>query len=163
MPALSVVVRDVLYQPFHRVPGVGGFVYAFRVFGIVGRAEHDELALALEAAANVLRNENVVFAAPALARPEALLNRVFGRNSVGRAVDQKGQRTFGIPGREQHGLQTHAIPHGDHDFLIIDEYPGLVALAQQQDRARQSAEQQRPFHAASTRSYTLPPAAIICV
>jgi hypothetical protein len=129
----------------------------------VGRAEHDKLAFALEAAANVLPYGNVVLAAPAQARRKSLLDCVFGGNAVRRAVDEKGQRTPGIPGCEQHGLQTHTIPHRDHDFLIIDEYPGLVALAKQQDRARQSAEQQRPFHEASTRSYTLPPAAIICV
>src|ERR1039458_881999 len=68
-PRPPVVVRHVLHQPFHRVPRVRGLVHALRVLRVVRRPEHDELALALESPADVLRYENVVLAPPSLPPP----------------------------------------------------------------------------------------------
>src|ERR1017187_8470724 len=65
-PGPRVVVRHVLHQPLHRVPGVRGLVHAASILRVVRRPEHDELALAVESAADVLRYENVVLAAPSL-------------------------------------------------------------------------------------------------
>src|ERR1017187_6827737 len=150
-PGPRVVVRHVLHQPLHRVPGVRGLVHAASILRVVRRPEHDELALAVESAADVLRYENVVLAAPSLCLRQTHFRRIFTRYPVRCAVDQKWQGSLGVLRREQHGLEPYAVPHRDHDFLKVDEYAIVVALSDQQGRARQPAEQNRQFHQASVR------------
>ena len=67
------------------------------------------------------------------------------------AVDEERQRSRGVLRREQCGLEPYAIPHGDHDILKVDEDASVVALSDQQDRARQPAEQNCQFDEASVR------------
>ena len=55
----AVVVGDVLEQPLDGVVGVGALVDRLRVLAIARLAQHHELALGLEAAANVLQHDDV--------------------------------------------------------------------------------------------------------
>src|ERR1039457_2088735 len=62
----AVVVGDVFDEPVDGVPGVGGFVDAFRILGIVRRAAHHKFAFGFEPATDILRDD--VVALPAGAR-----------------------------------------------------------------------------------------------
>jgi hypothetical protein len=55
----SVVVGDVLEQPFDGVGGVGALVDRLRILAIARLAQHHEPALGLEAPANVLQHDDV--------------------------------------------------------------------------------------------------------
>ena len=61
-PARPLLPATFFEQPGHGVVGVGAFVDGFGVVMIGQRAAHDELALALVAAANVLANIDVAVA-----------------------------------------------------------------------------------------------------
>src|SRR5450759_2621629 len=145
-PRPSVVVRHVLHQPLHRVPCVRGLVHTLGVPWVVRRPEHDELALALESPADVLRYENVILAAPSLSRRQPLLGRLFPRYPIRCPVDQKRQRSLSVLRRQNRGFELDPVPHRDHDLLKVDEYSRVLALPNQQNRARQYTEPDRPFH-----------------
>jgi hypothetical protein len=91
-------------------------------------AAHDERAFGLEPAADVLLHDVEVLVAPTLRRGHAALGGRFSRHSVGSAIDEEGQWTLGILGREDDGLQANAVAHGDHDFLEVDGQAGLFGL-----------------------------------
>ena len=78
MPDAAVVARHVLEHPVDGVVGVGGFVDRLGVLGIARRPHHDELALGLEPAADVLEDEDVAVLGELL-----VLGRHRGREAVG--------------------------------------------------------------------------------
>ncbi len=108
----AVVVRHVLEQPVDRVVSVGAFVDGLGVAPVARRPAHDELPLGLEAAADVLENKNVALVDQVL--------QVFaeeGRralNAVRRAQEDERQLAASSFGREDGGVESHAVTHGDH-------------------------------------------------
>ena len=129
-----VVVGDVLDEPVDGVPGVGGFVDAFGIGGIVRRASHDELAFGFEAAADVLVDVVVVFPALAPVGRHAFGDRFPIDHAVRSALDEKGKRSFRILRGKDDGLEADAVAHGNHDFLEIELDAGFFGLSGEEQR-----------------------------
>ena len=115
-PDPTVVIGHVLHQPVDRVVSVGGFVDRLRVAPLSGAARrplHNELPLGLEPPANVLEDEDVSVVGQL---PEAAIEDGGAPiDSVGRPLEDHGQRALLIFRRVNVGIQAHAVAHRDHD------------------------------------------------
>ena len=114
----SAVGRDMVNQPIDRVVGVGRLVDGFRVAQVHLRRQF-ERALRLETPAQILENEDISVLRQFL---EVGRNRLrsFIRHSVWGALEKNGERLSLADGGQDHGLQTDAIPHRHHDFLVLE-------------------------------------------
>jgi len=144
---LAVVRRHVLDEPVDRVPGVGGLVRVRAVEGAARHAVHRVPALRLEAAAQVLRHEDV--AAPQEAHAAHHVEPLRGaprggaRRVVGRPLEQDRQRRVGLLRRQDQRVELHAVAHRHHR-LAQREVVARVRLAERailcRSRERQDAE-----------------------
>ncbi len=87
----SVVVGHVLEQPLDGVVGVGALVDRLGILAIARLAQHHELAFGLEAAANVLQDDDVAVRGKIDQRRRDAGRRVLA-DAVGRPLKDDRQR-----------------------------------------------------------------------
>lgn len=111
----AIVLGHVLDEPFNGVIGVGGFIGSFGVAEIdVGGQV--ECAFGLEAAAQVLDNENVAVVGEFKPACRHRCGSLVG-NSVGSAIHEYRQRSGSIEWGEDNRLEVDTVAHGNHDFF----------------------------------------------
>ncbi len=119
----AIVAGNIFEHPGDSVVGVGAFVDGFRIRVIGERAHHDEFALALVAAANVLADEDVALASElGTLRNDGPGVLIF--HAVGRAIEENGQRCGDIGGFENHHVELDAVAHRNHGFsahVIVED------------------------------------------
>ena len=117
----AVIVRNIFNQPIDGVVGVGAFIHAFRVGGIVDGPQHDEFSFGGVAAANVLEHEDITVGHHRIvARQHPTVAVVRTGDSIGSAFEENGKWLGGVPGRVDFGVKADAIAHRDHNFGLIE-------------------------------------------
>ena len=129
----------VFEQPLDGVVCIGAFVDGFRVAPVAHLPLHHELALGMEASADVLEREDVsVGDQVRIARAQGLLIR---HRTVGRALQQDRQTLPRLARREAHGMQLHAVPYWNHGvgldesrIVLRASYAGKCPAEQSQSK-----------------------------
>src|ERR1700722_190771 len=110
------VVGNIFDEPGDGVVGVGAFVDQLGIFVVDHGAGHDESAFGFIAAANIFEDEDVaVFDEFGVAGVDAV--GVGFVDPVGSTFHQDRQRSGGIFGREDYGVEFYAVANGDHHFF----------------------------------------------
>ena len=154
----SVVAGGVPEQPVDRIISVAGLVDLPAFLAGVERAQVDEVALRLEAAADVLADEDVAFA---LEIDRGADREEIGVGPIGRSKeeDRQGAARF-ILRSEDRGEQADAVPHRNHDvFLVIGRLdPGRYFHLSGQRKRQQDSENRRKQPSATIMHEALHPA-----
>src|SRR3989442_12091687 len=112
-PHAAVVVRHVRQQPRDRVVRVGALVDRLCVFRIPRLAKHDERAVRLEAAADVLLHDYAA-GGDEMRERRRDASRSQRTGAVQRAQQNDRQRLARLLRRVHLRIELHAIPHRDH-------------------------------------------------
>ena len=116
MPDAAVVAAHIVDHPFDGVVGVGAFVDALGVVPIARRALHHELAFGLEAAADVLKGEDVAIGNQV--RIAGQQRFLLVGSAVRSTLQQDRKRAAGLAWRKEDGVQLDAVAHGNHNLLF---------------------------------------------
>ena len=157
-PHAPVALRG-LQEPLHRVVGVAAFVHGLRVLGVAYRPQHHELTLGLDAAADVLEDEDVaVLGQRGIARAERPREplRVVAE-AVGGAGQEDGQGLRGVLRHVDLGVQAHPVAHGHHGLdLVVDERGVGAGLGRHRATGAQGQEGGEDEHAVSVGLHRVP-------
>ena len=131
----SMPTRPLLFGTFFSSQSIVSYAsvlssIAERSLSIARRALHDERAFRLEAAADVLEDEDVAVLIQEFiaARGGALVSR----HAVRSAHEEEGQRRGTAFRDEDDGMESHAVAHRDHVLGYVEEVGGARREARPQ-------------------------------
>ncbi len=146
---LAVILADLAQKPLHRIVNVARLVSIPALLVRDKRAHVHELALAHPAAADILKNEDVlrleIVAIDALLPEIGVLLSVRGATVRGAHVEYRMIAAAFVLRGEDCGIESHAVAHGDHVFgfrvMLLEPFGVDIALGADSDRDQRQKQQ----------------------